>query len=43
MDISSKVKSGVLAPSCDYDKFSLLYIKLLRQRIKILQHKTKFL
>jgi hypothetical protein len=43
MDINSKVKSGVFAPSCDFDKVPFLYIKMLRQRIKILQHTTKFL
>jgi len=26
INISSKVKSGVLAPSCDFDKFAFLYI-----------------
>jgi hypothetical protein len=30
MDTSSKVQSGALAPPCDLDKFSFLYLKLIK-------------
>jgi len=34
MDISSKVESGVLAPSCDLDKFSFFIHKIVKTKNK---------